>query len=254
MLSFVVPAHNEEEAIAATLAAIAAAAQALSVPFETIVVDDASTDATAALAAEGGARVVSIARRQISAARNAGASAAQGSILVFVDADTLVTREVVQGLLAVMDKGAIGGGAGVRFDDPVPAWVKILLPLGLWLARRARLAAGCFLFCDVEVFRKVGGFSEEVFAGEEIFLSRVLQGEGAFVILRETVLTSGRKLRTYSAWDLLRMTARLIGAGRTGLREREGLGLWYGPRRLDPRSDPHAVPSPRFGFFRRKSR
>ena len=49
MLSFVVPAHNEEASVAAVVAAIAAAATAAGAAHEIVVVDDASTDATAAL-------------------------------------------------------------------------------------------------------------------------------------------------------------------------------------------------------------
>src|SRR5258708_39128617 len=71
MVSFIVPAHDEEILIGATLRALAAAGRALGDPFEIVVADDASSDATVAIAREHGARVVSIQRRQISAARNA---------------------------------------------------------------------------------------------------------------------------------------------------------------------------------------
>jgi hypothetical protein len=64
-----------------------------------------------------------------------------------------------------------------------------------------------------------------------------LRGRGEFVVVRETVLTSGRKLRTYSGWELLAAFARVLFAGRAGLRDRTRLGLWYAPRRVD-RSPP----------------
>ena len=76
MLSFVIPAHNEEQHLGATLAAINAAASDAGEPFEVIVVDDASTDRTARIAEEAQARVVLVQNRQISATRNAGARAA----------------------------------------------------------------------------------------------------------------------------------------------------------------------------------
>jgi len=53
-------------------------------------------------------------------------------------------------------------------------------------------------------------------------------------LLRETVLTSGRKLRSYSAWEAARVMTR-VGRGRRGLRKREGLEIWYGERRPDRR-------------------
>ena len=82
MISFIVPAYNEELELCSTLAAIRAATSGLSQPFEIIVVDDASTDATPEIAEQAGAQVVSINRRQIAAARNAGARAAQGEYSV----------------------------------------------------------------------------------------------------------------------------------------------------------------------------
>jgi glycosyltransferase involved in cell wall biosynthesis len=65
MLSFIVPAHDEEASIVATVRAIRAAATSAQAPFEIIVVDDASSDRTAALATAEGAQVLRIERRQI---------------------------------------------------------------------------------------------------------------------------------------------------------------------------------------------
>ncbi|MGZ5155761.1 MAG: glycosyltransferase [Caldimonas sp.] len=239
MLSFIVPAHNEESSIEATVRAIAAAADAAAAPaHEIIVVDDASSDRTAERAAAAGARVVAVAFRQIAAARNAGARAAAGTVFVFVDADTLIAGPVVAGLRGVMAAGAAGGGAAVRFDEPTPAWVRRVLPASIWLARRLRITGGCFLFCSRTTFEAVGGFDETLFASEEIRLCRLLRRQGDFVILRDAVLTSGRKLRTYTGWELLRACARIALAGRAGVRDRSRLGLWYEPRRPDTNA-PH---------------
>ena len=71
MISFIVPAHNEEACLARTLPAIHEAARVVGHPYEVIVVDDASTDATAEVARENNARVVSVKHRQIAATRNA---------------------------------------------------------------------------------------------------------------------------------------------------------------------------------------
>src|SRR5436190_24203963 len=76
MISFIIPAHNEEFELSSTLAAIHAAASSAAQPYEIIVVDDASTDATSEIAARAGAKVIQINRRQIAAARNAGARTA----------------------------------------------------------------------------------------------------------------------------------------------------------------------------------
>ena len=232
MLSFIVPAHDEEASIEAVVRAIASAAGDLR--HEIIVVDDASTDRTAERAANAGARVVHVVLRQIAATRNAGARVASGSTFVFVDADTVIGADVVTGLQRAMASGAVGGGAGIRFDEPTPRWIKLVLPASLWLARRMRVTGGCFLFASRTAFEAVGGFDETLFAAEEIRLCRALRSQGELVILCETVLTSGRKLRTYSGWEVLKMSLRVLVAGRAGLQDRSRLGLWYGPRRPDP--------------------
>ncbi|NUZ06845.1 glycosyltransferase [Piscinibacter koreensis] len=233
MLSFIVPAHDEAGSIAAVVASIAGAAQAAGEPHEIVVVDDASTDDTAALASAAGARVVHVDLRHIAATRNAGARAARGDVFVFVDADTLIGPDVVAGVRAALKEGAIGGGAAIRFDEPIPLWVRAVLPASMWFARRLRLTGGCFIFCTRAAFEAVGGFDERLYAAEEIALCRALHGQGLFVILREAVLTSGRKLRTHSMAELIGSGLRVVWAGRSGVDQRARLGVWYGPRRPD---------------------
>jgi len=231
LLSFIVPAHNEAALIGATCESILAAARTCGVEGELIVVDDSSTDATAEIAAAAGARVVRAACRQISAVRNVGAREARGHAFVFVDADTTIDANVVRGVLRALRAGAAGGGAGVRFDEPVPAYARIMIAVTVWMFARLKLAAGCFVFCTREAFERVGGFDERVFAAEEIFFSRALRRRGRVVILKEKVTTSARKVRTHSAREMLRPLWMLTLKGSKGLRSRSNLGLWYGPRR-----------------------
>ena len=235
MLSFVIPAHDEAALIGATIRAIQGAATELGEHFEVIVVDDASSDDTAGIAGSLGAQVVRVAVRQISVARNVGAAMAHGDFLLFVDADTLVDAAVVRAAVRAMRVGAVGGGAAVRFDEPTPRYARTLLPVALWANRLLRLASGCFLFCTRQAFGAVGGFDASLFAAEEVVLSRALRRQGRFVVLREAVVTSGRKLRTHSAWQIIGTLIRLALAGRRGLRDRGRLPLWYGPRPPDPR-------------------
>lgn len=231
MLSFVLPAHNEEAHLPGSLGAIHAAAKALGKPYEIIVADDASSDRTAQVAREHGATVVSIEARQIAAARNAGAAIAKGERLFFVDADTQVTTDAVAQALAAMDRGAVGGGGPVRFDGEVPLYARVALVLTLAMFRLLRYAGGAFLFCTRAAFDKAGRWDETVFAAEEIRMARALKRQGKFVIVRAAVLTSGRKLRSHSPWEVLATMARIGLSGSRGVRSREGMDLWYGPRR-----------------------
>ncbi len=233
MISFVVPAYNEQDYLRATLEAIHASARALGEPYEIVVADDASSDATCAVAREMGARVVRIEKRQISATRNAGAREAVGDRLFFVDADTHVNPTLLAEAVAALDAGAVGGGAPVRIE-PAPRWVRRFMKLFFvpLYFRLARWAAGCFLFCTRAAFEAAGGFDERYYASEEIGLSRALKREGRFVILASFVTSSSRKLEGRTPLDILVMLMRLLAAGRAGLMRRTGAtAFWYPERR-----------------------
>src|SRR5438309_7804809 len=146
MISFIIPAHNEEFELSSTLVAIHAAASSAAQPYEIIVVDDASTDATPEIAAQGGAKVFRINRRQIAAARNAGARTAQGEYLFFVDADTRISREHVSEGIAALEAGYAGGSARVAMDGVVPIWGRMLLRGFSSVYFGLNLGAGAFLF------------------------------------------------------------------------------------------------------------
>jgi len=234
VISFVVPAYNEEQHIRRTLESIHESARAAGQPYEIIVADDASSDRTREIAAQAGARVTPVQHRQIAATRNAGARSAAGDILFFVDADTSVPPESVRQALRVMRAGAVGGGSRVHFDGSFPLHFKALIWTSGALSRATRLAFGCFLFCRKDAFDAVGGFDETLFASEELALSRALKRRGRFVILRESVTTSGRKLRAHSAWEVWRALG-IAALHMLGLvRGRRGLEAWYGGRRHDP--------------------
>jgi glycosyltransferase involved in cell wall biosynthesis len=237
VISFILPAYNEERLLGDTLRAMHAAAKPLAEPYEIIVADDASTDRTAAIAEEHGARVVRVAHRQIAATRNSGARAAAGDLFLFVDADTLVNEAVVRAAVRVLRRGAVGGGASVAFDGPVPLYAQVLLRVLVLVFRIIRLAGGCFLFCTRQAFEAVGGFDERLFASEEIALCNALKRQGRFVVLSEAVNTSGRKMRAYSGWEILRIVGRIAFRGPGAVRSREALDIWYAKRRDDPGLD-----------------
>ena len=169
MISFIIPAHNEAALIRRTLAALHSSAQAAGEPYEVIVVDDASTDGTSSLAREQGARVVVVNLRRIAATRNAGAREAVGELLFFVDADTVVPARALRTAVQSLRNGAVGGGARVRFDGPVPLYAAILerviLPVLLPLLK---IAPGCFLFCTRYAYVRAGGFDESLGWSEEV--------------------------------------------------------------------------------------
>jgi GT2 family glycosyltransferase len=244
-LSFVVPAHNEEHELPATLRAILRAAEAAGEPFEMIVVDDASTDSTAEIARQFGAKAISVNHRQIAAVRNAGARMARGEIFFFVDADTRIAPGHVSAGIAALDAGCSGGSARVAMDVENTFWGRILLrSFSAIYFGVARLGAGAFLFTRRESFEAVGGFDEQYFAGEEVYFSVALKKLGPFKILRQPIVTSARKLRMHSPGSILRQFLLILAGGKRAVRSRAKLALWYDGRRERAQPDErveHAV-------------
>ena len=225
-LSIIIPAHNEQDFLGPTLDGAHSAARSLGIRYELIVVDDASTDQTASIAIDHGARVIPVQHRHIAASRNSGADAAQADILIFLDADTLLPAQTLAAAWDQLNRG-IGGGALVQFSDRVPMLAQIFLQVWNLYSRCFSYAAGCFIFPHRHAFEAAGGFDEKLYAAEELALSKALRQQGRFVILNHKVITSERKVR--EGW-LMRHVAQLsrlaLTAGR-GVYRREDLGLWY---------------------------
>jgi glycosyltransferase involved in cell wall biosynthesis len=234
MISFIVPAFNEELELPASLEAIRVAAETAKQSFEIIVVDDASTDTTAEIARRAGARVVTVSYRQIAAVRNAGARAAGGDILFFVDADTRIMPAHVTGALAALKAGYSGGGARVKAEGPIPLWGRVFIRFFCTIYFALNLGAGAFLFTTRQNFLAFGGFDQQFFAGEELYFTMALKTLGRFKLLREPIVTSGRKLRLYSGRAVAGRLFSLMLGGPQAVRSRERLGIWYDGKRERP--------------------
>ena len=228
----VVPAFNEEKLLAETLACIRSAMQPLDWDAELIVCDNNSTDRTAEIARAAGARVVFEPVNQIARARNAGAAQASGEWLLFVDADSQPSNGLFLELDFILkQKDFVGGGSTVEMatDDSFAR-----LAVWIWnrFSRATGWAAGSFIFCRAAAFREIGGFSEQLYASEEIDFSRRLKRLGKMLILhRHPLRTSGRKARLYSWRELFYFLFRMIVTGGRALRRRDECFAWYDGRR-----------------------
>jgi len=239
-LSVVIPAYNEEKLIAGTIGGLRESLRGAGFgegAFEIIVCDNASSDATAALAAEAGARVVFEPERQIARARNVGASWARAPWLLFLDADSWPdTALMVELLAALADDGVVAGGCTMRMDD-VPRTIGVALRAWNLTSRLCRWGAGSFIFCRRDAFQAIGGFGLDFYVAEEIDFSRRIKRWGAArglrfrVLHRHPLLTSGRKGALYSQREIGSLMLSMLRHPRRFFRDRHLLTLWYDGRR-----------------------
>jgi len=231
-VSVVMPCLNEAETIETCIRKALSFFAASRVSGEVVVADNGSLDGSIEIARQAGARVIDVQLRKISAVRNAGARQAKGDVFFFVDADTQISERTLRAALHALERGAIGGGAWVTFKEPVNLSVRIGIHVfNFFYMRLLRWAAGCFLYADRKAFEACGGFDETLYASEEILLSRALKRQGKFVILRESVRTSGRKMRMHSPWEIIPFVIRFMLRGPAFLRERKGMDWWYDGKR-----------------------
>jgi cellulose synthase/poly-beta-1,6-N-acetylglucosamine synthase-like glycosyltransferase len=239
-ISIVVPAFNEERLLGGSLAQIKAAAGAFAQrgwDFELIVCDNNSTDRTAEIARAAGATVVFEPVNQIARARNCGAAAATGDWLVFVDADSHPSAGLFADVAEQIQSGKyLAGGSTVRLDEKHFV-AGCVTQLWNYASRSLKLLAGSFIFVETAAFRKLGGFSNELFVAEELELSQRLkklargQGRGIVILHRHPLVTSARKMRLYTMREHLRYLARVIFSNGRALGSREKAHLWYDGRR-----------------------
>ena len=239
-IAVVVPAFNEELMLAASLRSIRSAMTAFDDAgwaSELIVCDNNSTDRTAEIAREAGAEVVFEPVNQISRARNTGAAHASGDWLLFVDADSHPSQNLCADVVKAISSGrCVAGGSTVCFEQP-DALVAFIGSTWNAISRAMRWVAGSFIFCSAAAFREIGGFSQELYAAEEIEFSRRMkraarQRRLSIAILhRHPLLTSARKAKLYTPREMLGFVARtIIRRGRT-LRSAEECFSWYDGRR-----------------------
>ena len=121
-ISVVIPAFNEEKRIGACLKTVLNQTKP---PFEVIVVDNNSTDHTAAIAKEMGATVIVEKAQGITFARNAGFNQARGDVIARTDADTIVPHDWIETIDSHFESDrtldAISGPAifGIRVFTPL---------------------------------------------------------------------------------------------------------------------------------------
>jgi len=167
--SIIIPAYNEEKYLAATLEKIYQALNSIQNQFEVIVVNNASKDKTVEIAESFGTQVVDETIHNIARVRNTGAKSATGDVLIFIDADTLVSVEVFQRIIEIMhNEKCFGGAVAVDYGEFQRKWMK-LYSLGwkLW-GNVFNMRGGAAQFCRKRIFHEIGGYDESIYLGEDV--------------------------------------------------------------------------------------
>lgn len=184
-------------------------------PLEVLVIDDASTDDSAGIAAAHGARVVRLERRaNAGGARNRGIDIARGSVLAFLDADVRIAPDWLErvdaAFLADPSIAAVGG----RIVNGRPGlWGDLdhFLNHSEWISDRAR-ACGAFPTMAIAYRRAAVGavrFPATNY-GEDIFFALAVQAGGGRIWYDPQIRIEHRHERL----DVRRFLRRQIDAGK----------------------------------------
>ena len=239
-ISVIVPAFNEERLIGETLETIKTALAVFEKrgwSTELIVCDNNSTDRTSEIARAAGAKIVFEPQNQIARARNTGAAAATGDWLMFVDADSHPSPELFEEVAEqIAQDSCMAGGCTIQLIGK-HTFSNLVVRLWNRLSRRLNWLAGSFIFCRASAFRKIGGFSLELFASEEIDLSKRLkrlarESDKRIVILhRHPLKTSDRKIHLYTQREHIAFLIKTVLSRGKTLNSREKCPTWYDGRR-----------------------
>jgi glycosyltransferase involved in cell wall biosynthesis len=235
-LSVIIPAYNEANYLPRTLEAVHRAMEQVDGVVEIIVSDNLSTDNTAAIAREYGARVVTATTKCIAAVRNTGAAAARGRVLVFCDADNRISPNLLASIQQAMQRGRYAGGgvANVQMNRlSIGTFLFNMLPL--WCCAILLRTAMVVFYATPEAFEGVGGFDETKPMAEDYDFAQRLRQWGKARGLRYKnlyrghVIVSTRKYDEHGDFFLImnpRKLVRAIKKDQAVLDE-----FWYNPNR-----------------------
>jgi len=239
--SVIIPAYNEEKYLPRLLESIETARSNYCGgrdAIEVIVADNCSTDRTAEVAADHGARVVPVAMRRIAAARNGGARAAVGEILCFIDADSAVHPQTFDAIDRTMTSGryvwGVTGGVLERKSFALLINYCLMMPMVLLTGLDIGLS-----FCRREDFEAVGGYDESRLYAEDVILPLALRRLGRTRGQRTTrlpqvkALGCTRKFDQFGDWHYFWMLGHAMKSLITSNWHDEKLAdrYWYNPGR-----------------------
>ena len=236
--SMVIPAYNEESLLARLLDSIAVAKASYGQPdaIEVIVADNESTDSTVTIARAYGCRVASVERRVIGAVRNAGAQAARGEILAFIDADSQVhARTFLEIDRALATGRVVGGATGVtmeRWSLGIAVTYLAIVPMVVVTGFDTGV-----VFCRKRDFETIGGYDESRLVAEDVMFLLAMRrlgksrGQRLARVTSAKAIASTRKFDEFGDWHyfplMVEGVRHLRGQEPTEFTDR----YWYKPKR-----------------------
>lgn len=241
--SIIIPAYNEERFLPRLLASIYVARAKYGGEVEVIVADNSSTDLTAHVAESMGAKLVTVRKRCIAAARNGGARAASGEILCFIDADSAIHIDTFTRIDAAMrDPAVIAGATGVyleRLSLPLALVYCLMVPF-MWLTK---FDTGV-VFCRRGDFAAIVGYDESLLVAEDVNFLWALKKRGRklgqhLIRLSDVrALGSTRKFDEHGDWHYFALLGSVVRhilhhgfALRSEEQSPEISNYWYQPNR-----------------------
>lgn len=206
-ISVIVPSYNEEKYIEKTLRSIKS--QRTGFKYEIILSDSHSTDKTVKIASKYADKMVTDKQRGIFRARNNGAAAARGKLLVFIDSDTRILPDYLEeiGKKFIACSSLAAASFGFKFSGQTPAVILAEELVNDYLIMRSRFGIatlpGFNTAVLAEKFRKMGGYKDVYL--EDVRFSRDIEKIGRIEYFGEKkAITSSRKLENMGLIGSLR--------------------------------------------------
>jgi len=177
-VSIVIPVYNEERYLSDCLESVFH----LDYPsnnFEVIIVDNGSTDSSVEIASKFNTQVLIKIGVKVGAVRNYGAMKSSGDIIVFLDSDCLVEKSWLKDGVQLITQDQYHAVGGLFLLRESPSWIE-----KNWILRSSRSYVyqktfiGACIFITKETFNSVGGFNEDLNAGEDCYLTNQLLMKG----------------------------------------------------------------------------
>lgn len=210
LISVIIPAYNEDKYIRTTLHSIKRQTYPNK---EIIVVNNASIDLTSQKIKPYTYKELYLEQKGISFAKNNGAKRAKGEILIFVDADSILRKDLLEKVFEAYEEGFIAGIAKACFDKQ--KFMAKLYTHSQYITRTLLLKIpAAFLYIRKKEFFELGGFNPELKLAEDVDLASKIKekyGRSSIKILDKTgIITSARRFEQKGYIKVLGQWARAL--------------------------------------------